>query len=60
VATLSWLATFVIMEMNHVIMDNWRPGGIGIYICNKTWRSCVYVFILSVSLKDRTIVWPLG
>jgi hypothetical protein len=31
VATLSWLAIFVIVEKNHVIMDNWRPGGIWCY-----------------------------
>jgi hypothetical protein len=50
VDTWSRLAIFAIVENNHGIMNNWRPGGI-LYV-----DGVVTIVILSVSIKDRTVV----
>jgi hypothetical protein len=49
VNTQSRLAIFVIVEKNHVVINNRRPGGM----------VCWPILIPSVSVKDYTVVWTV-
>ena len=47
----AWFAIFAIVENNHGVLSNWRPGGI-LY----TNDVGLAMLIPSVSIKDRTVV----
>jgi hypothetical protein len=53
VNTWSRLAIFAIVKNNHVMMNNWRPGGI-LYV-----GGVVTIVIPSVLIKDQIVEGPL-